>query len=62
MSKVYLRAVGINKFQWVKNPQLATADANQAMAVTLKKFKRARLEQAPRKSQHVEPGWVITTR
>jgi hypothetical protein len=60
MSKVYLLVTGINKFEWVDKPEKATADAKEATEVTLKKFKGAELEQAPRKTQQIEPGWIIS--
>ena len=59
MPKLYLKATGIDKFEWVDKPEKASTDSKESMEVTLKQFQGARLEQAPRKSQ-VEPGWVIS--
>jgi len=61
MSKVYLLATGINKFEWVDMPEKATADARESTGGTLKQLKGAELEQAPRKSPQVEPGWIISS-
>lgn len=60
MPKVYLRATGINRFEWVDNPENATADAKEAMEVTLKQFKDAELVQAPKKTLEHQPGWIIS--
>ena len=60
MAKLYLKATGINKFEWVDKPEKANKDAKEAMEVTLKQFQSAKLEQAPRQSQQIEPGWVIS--
>ncbi len=60
MARVYLRATGINKVEWISNPERATVDAKESMEVTLKQLKGAELEQAPRKTQEAEPGWVIS--
>jgi len=60
MAKVYLRATGINKFEWISNPERATADTRESMEVTLKQLKGAELEQAQRKTQQAEPGWIIS--
>jgi hypothetical protein len=62
MAKVYLRATGVDTFKWVDKPNKATADPEKkAVQVTLKRLKRAKLEQAPRKSTQVEPGWLISS-
>lgn len=60
MPNVYLLATGINKFEWVAEPEKATADAKEAMEVTWKQFECAELEQAPKKTQQHEPGWIIS--
>ena len=60
MPKVYLLATGINKFEWVDKPEKATADAKEAMDVTWKQFECAELEQAPKKTEQHEPGWIIS--
>jgi hypothetical protein len=60
MPKVYLLATGINKFEWVDKPEKATADAKEAIDVTWKQFEGAELEQAPKKTQQHEPGWIIS--
>jgi hypothetical protein len=60
MSKVYLKATGINKIEWVDTPEQATADAEESMKVTLQQFKEAELVQAPRKTRQIEPGWIIS--
>lgn len=60
MSKVYLRATGINKFEWVDESGNATADAKESMEVTLQQFKGAELEQAPKRTPQHEPGWIIS--
>src|SRR6266478_4481406 len=60
MAKAYLRATGINKFEWISNPERATADAKESMEVTLQQLKDAELERAPRKTQEAEPGWIIS--
>ena len=60
MPKVYLLATGINKFEWVDKPETASADAKEAMDVTWKQFEGAELEQAPKKTQQREPGWIIS--
>jgi len=62
MAKVYLKATGINKFEWVDKPEQATADTNkESMEVTLKQLQDAELVKAPQKSQQFEPGWIIST-
>jgi len=60
LDKVYLRAIGINKFELVDKPGKATVGEKEAMEVTLKQFKGAELEQAPRKVQQIDPGWIIS--
>ena len=60
MPKVYLHATGINKFECVDKPEKATADAKEAMEVTWKQFEGAALEQAPKKAEKREPGWIIS--
>jgi hypothetical protein len=60
MSKVYLHATDINKFEWVDKPENATSDAKESMEVTLKQFKGAELERAPKKTPQHEPGWIIS--
>ena len=60
MPKVYLLATGINKFEGVDNPEKTTADAKEAMDVTWKQFESAELEQAPKKTEQHEPGWIIS--
>jgi hypothetical protein len=60
MPRLYLKATGINKFEWVGKPEKASTDAKDSMEVTLKQFQSAKLEQAPRKSQESEPGWLIS--
>jgi len=60
MSIVYLHATDINKFEWVDKPENATADAKESMEVTLKQFKGAELERAPKKTPQHEPGWIIS--
>jgi len=60
MPKVYLLATGINKFECVDRPEKATAVAKEAMDVTWKQFRGAELEQAPKKTQQHEPGWIIS--
>jgi hypothetical protein len=62
MDKVYLRATGDDTFKWVDKPSKATADYKGAMQVTLKQFRRAKLERAPKKSLQHEPGWIISTK
>ena len=61
MSKVYLHATDINKFEWVDKPEKATVDAKESMEVTLKQLKGAELEQTPRKTEENEPGWIISS-
>ena len=60
LPKVYLLVTGINKFECVDKPEKATADAKEAMDVTWKQFEGAELEQAPKKTQQHEPGWIIS--
>jgi len=60
MPKVYLLATGINKFECVDKREKATADAKEAMDVTWKQSECAELEQAPKKTQQHEPGWIIS--
>jgi len=60
MPKVYLLATGINKFECVDKPEKATADATEAMELTWKQFRGAALEQAPKKTEQHEPGWIIS--
>jgi hypothetical protein len=60
MPKLYLKATGIDKFEWVDTPEKASADAKESMEVTVKKFQGAKLEPAPRRSQQIEPGWIIS--
>jgi len=60
MPNVYLLATGINKFEWVAEPEKATAGAKEAMEVTWKQFECAELEQAPKKTEQHEPGWIIS--
>ena len=60
MPKLYLRATSINEFEWVAKPQDATADAKKSMEVTLRQLQGAKLEQAPRNSRQIEPGWIIS--
>jgi hypothetical protein len=55
-----LLATGINKFEWVAKPEKATADAKEAMDVTWKQFEGAALEQAPKKTEQRESGWIIS--
>jgi hypothetical protein len=61
MSKVYLHATDINKFEWVNKPENATADAKESMEVTLKQLQGAKLERAPKKTPEHEPDWIIST-
>jgi hypothetical protein len=60
MPKLYLKATGINRFEWVDKPEKATTDARKSMEVTVKQFQSAKLEQAPRRSQQMEPDWIIS--
>ena len=60
MPKVYLLVTGINKFECVAKPEKPTADVKEAMDVTWKQFEGAELEQAPKKTQQHEPGWIIS--
>ena len=60
MPKVYLLATGINKFECVDKREKATADAKEAVDMTWKQFECAELEQAPKKTQQHEPGWIIS--
>ncbi len=60
MPKLYLKASGGNKFEWVETTEKASSDAKASMKVTLKQFQCAKLEQAHRRSPEVEPGWVIS--
>ncbi len=61
MSKVYLHATGIDKFEWVDKPENATALAKESMEVTLKQFQNAKLERAAKKTPEHEPDWIIST-
>jgi hypothetical protein len=53
---------GPNSFEWVDSPDKVThpEPSKQAAEVTLKRLKGAKLEQAPRKSQQSDPGWIIS--
>ena len=58
MPRVYLRATGPNKFEWVKNLKKATADYKKAATVTLKQLRRAKLVEVP--DPHLmKSKWVI---
>lgn len=61
MSKVYLHATAINKFEWVDKPEKATALDEESMAVTLKQLQGAKLEQALKQTLEHEPGWTISS-
>jgi hypothetical protein len=60
MSKVYLNAIGTNTFEWVDKLEKAIPQAKEAVEVTLKQLRGTELEQAPRKTEIVEPGWIIS--
>ncbi len=60
MPKLYLKATGINKFEWVGKPEKASKDNKGAMEVTLKQLQGAKLEEAPRQPRQVEPDWIIS--
>lgn len=60
MPKVYLRANGTKSFEWVDDPEQATADEVESLKVNLKQFQSAKLEQLPAKTQHLPLRWVIS--
>lgn len=62
MTKVYLRATGINTFEWVEKPEDATSDAKEAVESTLSRLNGAIIEPAPKKTLDHEPGWIISTK
>lgn len=61
MSKLYLNAIGINKFEWVDKPEDAKTNAKKTVEVTLKQLQGAKLERAPKKIPEHEPDWIIST-
>ncbi len=61
MPKVYLRAVNTTQFEWVDNPERATADSVDSLQVNLKQFKNAEIEEIPSKNPQMPSKWVIRT-
>jgi hypothetical protein len=61
MSRIYLKAAGLNRFEWVAKPQDASRAAKQSMEATQKEFHSALVEQAPPKvGDAAAPSWIIS--
>jgi hypothetical protein len=59
MPKVYLRATGLNGFEWVKDMKNATADYKKSANVTLKQLRSAKLVEVAQLRQ-MRSKWVIS--
>jgi hypothetical protein len=59
MPKVYLRATGVNGFQWLKNPSKATADYKKATEATLKQLRTSKLIEVPQ-PRLMRSKWLIS--